>query len=164
MYIMYTLIRNPVCTSIDLRRPEKHITLNRCTFGLGLQSEKIEASHSVELHNFTNERALIELYNKDKLDWKTFKGNKLGVGMLCLHLPSFASLVMFSDLLSPSLHSPLTVTVIFSAGGNLSIFECGDMMFFSTIGWKELHLPQGWSPSAGLRLRPRSRDSHTRVL
>ncbi|KAG7094922.1 hypothetical protein E1B28_005728 [Marasmius oreades] len=45
--------------------------------GFLLHSEKIEVS--VKPHNFTNDWALIELYN-EKIDWATFKGNKIYVG------------------------------------------------------------------------------------
>jgi hypothetical protein len=60
--------------------------------GFVLHSEKIEVS--VEPHNFTKDWALIELY-EEKIDWSTFKGNKVYVG------------TSFSISLSPSPLPPL---------------------------------------------------------
>lgn len=56
---------------------ENYTTLNQRTIGFVLYSEKIEVS--VEPYKFTKDWALIQLYN-DKIDWTTFKGNKLWVG------------------------------------------------------------------------------------
>jgi hypothetical protein len=66
---------------------ENYTTLDQRTIGFVLHSEKIEVS--VEPYKFTKDWALIELYN-DKIDWTTFKGNKLWVG------------TTFSIYLSPS--------------------------------------------------------------
>ncbi len=52
-------------------------TLNQRTIGFVLHSEKIEVS--VEPHKFTKDWALIELY-EEKIDWPTFKGNKIYIG------------------------------------------------------------------------------------
>jgi hypothetical protein len=52
-------------------------TLEQRTIGRVLHSEKTEVS--VEPHGFTKDWALIELY-EDKIDWTTFKGNKVFVG------------------------------------------------------------------------------------
>lgn len=57
---------------------ENYTTLDQRTIGFVLHSEKIEVS--VEPYKFTKDWALIELYN-DKINWTTFKGNKLWVGM-----------------------------------------------------------------------------------
>ncbi len=51
--------------------------LDQRTIGFVLHSEKIEVS--VELHKFTKDWALIELY-EEKIDWPTFKGNKIYIG------------------------------------------------------------------------------------
>ncbi|ETW74722.1 hypothetical protein HETIRDRAFT_127172 [Heterobasidion irregulare TC 32-1] len=56
---------------------ENYTTLDQRTIGFVIHSEKIEVS--VEPYKFTKDWALIELYN-DKIDWTTFKGNKLWVG------------------------------------------------------------------------------------
>ncbi|KAF8270015.1 hypothetical protein EI94DRAFT_854808 [Lactarius quietus] len=56
---------------------ENYTTLDQRTIGFVLHSEKIEVS--VEPYKFTKDWALIQLYN-DKIDWTTFKGNKLWVG------------------------------------------------------------------------------------
>ncbi|OBZ77823.1 hypothetical protein A0H81_02037 [Grifola frondosa] len=56
---------------------ENYTTLDQRTIGFVLHSEKIEVS--IEPYKFTKDWALIELYN-DKIDWATFKGNKLWVG------------------------------------------------------------------------------------
>lgn len=56
----------------------KHRTTpDQRVIGFVLHSEKIEVS--VEPHNFTRDWALIELYD-EKIDWDTFKGNKVYVG------------------------------------------------------------------------------------
>jgi len=56
---------------------ENYTTLDQRTIGFVLHSEEIEVS--AEPYKFTKDWALIELYN-DKIDWTTFKGNKLWVG------------------------------------------------------------------------------------
>ncbi|KAG2070519.1 hypothetical protein BDR04DRAFT_1054093 [Suillus decipiens] len=56
----------------------KHRTTpSQRVIGFVLHSQKIEVS--VEPHNFTNDWALIELYD-EKIDWPTFKGNKVYIG------------------------------------------------------------------------------------
>ncbi|KIY44819.1 hypothetical protein FISHEDRAFT_77229 [Fistulina hepatica ATCC 64428] len=56
----------------------KHRTTpDQRVIGFVLHSEKIEVS--VEPYNFTKDWALIELYD-EKIDWPTFKGNKVYVG------------------------------------------------------------------------------------
>ena len=56
----------------------KHRTTpDQRVIGFVLHSEKIEVS--VEPHHFTRDWALIELYD-EKIDWATFKGNKVYVG------------------------------------------------------------------------------------
>jgi hypothetical protein len=76
---------------------ENYTTLDQRTIGFVLHSKKIEVS--VEPYNFTKDWALIEIYN-DKIDWTTFKGNKLWVGTsFSISLspsPVFPSLVAFS--------------------------------------------------------------------
>jgi len=57
---------------------ENYTTLDQHMIGFVLHLEKIEVS--VEPYKFTKDWALIELYN-DKINWTTFKGNKLWVGM-----------------------------------------------------------------------------------
>ncbi|KAH7882030.1 hypothetical protein F5I97DRAFT_1832632 [Phlebopus sp. FC_14] len=92
---------------------ENYTTLDQRTIGFVLHSEKIEVS--VEPYKFTKDWALIELY-KDKIDWTTFKGNKLWVG------------TSFSMSLSPS--PSLSSLVAFSiCCGKLSISEYGNTMF-----------------------------------
>ena len=66
--------------------------------GFVLHSEKIEVS--VDPHGFTKDWALIELYD-EKIDWATFKGNKVYVGTsfsipLSLSLFFFISRLVFS--------------------------------------------------------------------
>ncbi|KAL6308599.1 hypothetical protein BKA93DRAFT_725412, partial [Sparassis latifolia] len=56
---------------------ENYTTLDQRMIGFILHSEKIEVS--IEPYKFTKDWALIELYN-DKIDWTTFKDNKLWVG------------------------------------------------------------------------------------
>ena len=71
-------------------------TPDQRVIGFVLHSEKIEVS--VEPYNFTKDWALIELYD-EKIDWPTFKGNKVYVGTSFFHIfvsiPS-PSLVAFS--------------------------------------------------------------------
>jgi hypothetical protein len=75
-------------------------TPNQRVIGFVLHSEKIEVS--VDPHGFTKDWALIELYD-EKIDWTSFKGNKVYVGTSFsislspsrLHLSSYASLVAF---------------------------------------------------------------------
>jgi hypothetical protein len=68
-----------------------YTTLEQRVIGFVLHSEKIEVS--VGSHQFTNDWALIELY-REKIDWATFKGNKVYVGMsFSISLPP--SLVFF---------------------------------------------------------------------
>ncbi|KIY64744.1 hypothetical protein CYLTODRAFT_401450 [Cylindrobasidium torrendii FP15055 ss-10] len=55
---------------------ENFSTLDQRTLGFVLHSENIEVP--VEPYKFTNDWALIELYN-EKIDWTTFKGNKVWV-------------------------------------------------------------------------------------
>ena len=52
-------------------------TASQRVIGFVLHSEKIEVS--VDLYGFTKDWALIELYDK-KIDWATFKGNKVYIG------------------------------------------------------------------------------------
>ena len=66
-----------------------HTTLNQRTIGFVLHSEKIEVL--VEPHKFTKDWALIELY-EEKIDWPTFKGNKIYIGV------SFSRVALFSVL------------------------------------------------------------------
>ncbi|KZS87133.1 hypothetical protein SISNIDRAFT_322227 [Sistotremastrum niveocremeum HHB9708] len=56
---------------------ENFTTLDQRVIGFVLRSESIE--DSVEPYQFPNDWALIELY-KDKIDWKTFTGNKVWIG------------------------------------------------------------------------------------
>jgi hypothetical protein len=57
----------------------KHRTIpKQRILGFVLHSEKIEVS--AEPYNFTKDWALIELFN-EKIDWFTFRGNKIYVGM-----------------------------------------------------------------------------------
>lgn len=55
---------------------KQYSTFEQRKIGFVLHAEKIEVS---EPHKFTNDWALIELYN-DKIDWSSFKGNKVFVG------------------------------------------------------------------------------------
>jgi hypothetical protein len=72
----------------------KHRTIpDQRVLGFVLHSEKIEVS--VEPYNFTKDWALIELY-EEKVDWSTFKGNKVYVGM------SFSIPLSLSPVSSPS--------------------------------------------------------------
>ncbi|KAF9783224.1 hypothetical protein BJ322DRAFT_1110106 [Thelephora terrestris] len=68
---------------------ENYTTLDQRTIGFVLHSEKIEVS--AEPYKFTNDWALIELYN-DKIDWTTFKGNKLWVGGK-LSIPEYGNML-----------------------------------------------------------------------
>ena len=56
---------------------KRRTTPNQRIIGFVLHSAKIEAS--VEPHGYTEDWALIELYDK-KIDWPKFKGNKVFVG------------------------------------------------------------------------------------
>ena len=56
---------------------KRYSTLDQRKLGFVLHAEEIAVS--VEPHKFTNDWALIELYN-DKIDWSSFKGNKVFVG------------------------------------------------------------------------------------
>ncbi|KAL4251294.1 hypothetical protein ABKN59_006725 [Abortiporus biennis] len=56
---------------------ENYSTLDQRTIGFVLHSEKIEVSAAP--CGFTRDWALIELY-KNKIDWATFRGNKVWVG------------------------------------------------------------------------------------
>lgn len=72
------------------------VTKNRTTpdqrvIGFVLHSEKIEVS--VDPHGFTKDWALIELYDQ-KIDWATFKGNKIYVGT-SFSIPLSSPLVFF---------------------------------------------------------------------
>ncbi|KAG5634428.1 hypothetical protein H0H81_002043 [Sphagnurus paluster] len=100
---------------------ENYTILDHRTIGFVLHSEKIEVS--AEPYKFTKDWALIELY-KDKIDWTTFKGNKLWVG------------TSFSTSLSPS---PLTIPFISSAGGKLSGVEYRNMMFPGLESFTRVH-------------------------
>jgi len=70
-----------------------HATPDQRIIGFVLHSEKIEVS--ADTHGFTKDWALIELDN-EMIDWPTFKGNKVYIGMSfsislslsCLHLSS----------------------------------------------------------------------------
>jgi hypothetical protein len=65
-----------------------------------LHSEKIEVS--VEPQDFTKDWALIELY-EEKIDWSTFKGNKVYVGMsFSISLSPFHLYLLSSSSCLPS--------------------------------------------------------------
>jgi hypothetical protein len=70
---------------------ENFTTLDQRTIGFVLHSEKIEVS--VEPCGFTKDWALIEIY-EDKIDWATFRGNKLWVGT-SFSISLSSSLVLF---------------------------------------------------------------------
>jgi len=78
-------------------------TPDQRVIGFVLHSEKIGVA--VEPYGFTEDWALIELYD-DKIDWSTFKGNKVYIGMyfsislssFCLHLISSSSYCIFHHL------------------------------------------------------------------
>ncbi len=80
---------------------KRRTTPDQRVIGFVLHSEKIEVS--VKPHGFTKDWALIEL-SDEKIDWPTFKGNKVYVGTSSsislspsrLHLSSSSSLVPFS--------------------------------------------------------------------
>ncbi|KAI0676456.1 hypothetical protein C8Q78DRAFT_1073261 [Trametes maxima] len=65
-----------VDATLHAEATENYSTLDQRTLGFVLHSEKIEGS--VEPYKFSKGWALIELYN-DKIDWATFKGNKVWV-------------------------------------------------------------------------------------
>ena len=74
---------------------KRRTTPDQRVIGFVLHSEKIKVS--VEPHNFTEDWALVELYD-EKIDWPTFKENKVYVG---------TSFFLFSISLSPyRLHLP----------------------------------------------------------
>jgi len=75
---------------------KRRTTPDQRVLGFVLHSEKIEVS--VEPHNFAKDWALFELYD-EKVDWSTFKGNKVYVG------------TSFSISLSPSLLPPLIFSI-----------------------------------------------------
>ena len=56
---------------------KQYSTLKQRNIGFVLHAEEIPVS--VEPHKYTNDWALIELYD-DKIDWSSFKGNKVFVG------------------------------------------------------------------------------------
>ncbi|KDQ58121.1 hypothetical protein JAAARDRAFT_193575 [Jaapia argillacea MUCL 33604] len=62
-------------------------TPDQRAIGFVLHSEKIEVA--VKPHGFTNDWALVELY-EEKIDWSTFMGNKVYVGGN-LSIPDFAN-------------------------------------------------------------------------
>ncbi|KAI9778209.1 MAG: hypothetical protein M1839_008326 [Geoglossum umbratile] len=70
---------------------KRHATPDQRVLGFVLHSEKIEVS--VEPHNFIKDWALIEVYT-EKIDWSTFKGNKVYVG-------SNISITDFGDTMFP---------------------------------------------------------------
>lgn len=78
-------------------------TPDQRVIGFVLHSEKIGVA--VEPYGFTEDWALIELYD-DKIDWSTFKGNKVYIGIyfsislssFCLHLISSSSYCIFHHL------------------------------------------------------------------
>ena len=75
---------------------KRRTTPDQRVIGFVLHSEKIEVS--VEPHNFTKDWALIEL-SDEKIDWPTFKGNKVYIGTSFFHILlsiSSSSLVAFS--------------------------------------------------------------------
>ena len=95
----------------------KHRTIpDRRVISFVLHSEKIEVS--VEPHSFTKDWALIELYDK-KIDWSTFKGNKVYVGM------------SFSMSLSPSVLPPLVSRLHLSSSSSLIAFSVSCLLVFS---------------------------------
>jgi hypothetical protein len=113
-------------------------TPDQRVIGFVLHSEKIEVS--VEPYHFTKDWALIELYN-EKIDWPTFKGNKVYIG------------TSFSISLSPSclhllLHfpSPVFLSSVFadyySTGGNLSIGDFGTFMFPQPVDQTNYKYPE----------------------
>ncbi|KAI0801514.1 hypothetical protein C8Q74DRAFT_1401040 [Fomes fomentarius] len=56
---------------------KRHTIPDRRVIGFVLHSEKIEIS--VDPHGYTSDWALIELF-KEKIDWPSFKGNKIYIG------------------------------------------------------------------------------------
>jgi hypothetical protein len=112
----------------------KHRTTpDQRVIGFVLHSEKIEVS--VDPHGFTKDWALVELY-EEKIDWASFKGNKVYVGTsfpyLCLHLVSISRpLHLWSRFPSPVFLSSVLADYYFlsSAGGNLSILDFASKMF-----------------------------------
>jgi len=85
-----------------------HNTPDQRVIGFVLHSQKIDVS--VDPHGFTEDWALIELYN-EKIDWATFKGNKVYVGV-SFSIPPSPSLVLSIScplhLSPPCLQFPLT--------------------------------------------------------
>lgn len=71
-----------------------YATPEQRTVGFVLHSEKIDVS--VGPNQFTQDWALIQLYN-EKIDWRSFKGNRVYVGMpFSIYLfPSFLPLLVF---------------------------------------------------------------------
>ena len=103
---------------------KRRTTPDQRVVGFVLHSEKIDLS--VEPFNFTNDWALIELY-KNKIDWSTFKGNKVYVGTLVFHI--FVSISSSTTFLS-------------CAGGNLSIAEFGNTMFPQPVDQADYQYPR----------------------
>ncbi|KAG9012553.1 hypothetical protein FRB90_006610 [Tulasnella sp. 427] len=66
---------------------KRRTTPDQRVIGFVLHSEQIKVS--VEPHNFTQDWALIELYN-EKIDWQSFKGNQVYVGGN-LSIPEFGN-------------------------------------------------------------------------
>lgn len=87
-------------------------TLEQRTIGFVLHSEKIDVSVK---QGFTNDWAFVELY-RDKIDWTTFKGNKVFIGM------SFCLPLVFPSLTSFSIYHFLSF-----ADGNFSISDYRDI-------------------------------------
>jgi hypothetical protein len=109
--------------------------------GFVLHSEKIEVS--VDPHGFTKDWALIELYN-EKIDWASFKGNKVYIGTSFsislspsrLHLSSSPSLVFF---ISRLLHLSSSSSLVFFISRLLHLSSSSSLVFF--ISRRVFHLP-----------------------
>jgi hypothetical protein len=82
---------NPLHDEVTKRRT----TPDQRVIGFVLHSEEIKVS--VEPHNFTQDWALIELYDK-KIDWPSFKGNKVFVGTPFSSTSSSSLVITFSSL------------------------------------------------------------------
>jgi hypothetical protein len=107
----------------------RRTTPDQRALGFVLHSEKIEVA--VKPHGFTNDWALIERY-EEKIDWSTFMGNKVYVGMSFSISLSPSRLRLFLSSSPPVFLSSVLADYYFffsSAGGNLSIGDFADTMF-----------------------------------